>query len=253
MSETSPDADLTYAERKRNLYARYAPSYDEEHALWLGEKGRNRLLAFLTQGLQPGMRVLDAGCGTGVHLRAISEAIGKEGACVGLDISPEMLALARRRLIFAKNFALRVCDLSRGIPLEDAWFDAVVVAGLVDELPDAGLFFEEVRRVLRPGGFLAATVACYEDDSPAERAHAEASRDHDLYYRPYQEVISAVRKAGLTVESAEFAPSEPIPLGAEIERRFEPFIDIAEKVRARGLDPESVHLGSAMIRARREG
>lgn len=253
MPETSPDADRTYSERKRRLYARYAPTYDEDQALWLGEEGQNRLLAFLTQGLAPGMRVLDAGCGTGLHLRAISEAIGRDGACVGMDISPEMLALARRRLIFAKNFALRVCDLSHGIPLEDACFDVVVTAGLVDQLPDADLFFAEVRRVLRPGGFLAATVACYEGDSPAERAHAEASKEHDLYYRPYQEVVSSVRRAGLTLESAEFAPSEPTPLGAEVERRFEPFIDMAQKVRARGFDPQAVRLGSAMIRAQREG
>jgi len=252
MSETRPDADLTYAERKRRLYARYAQTYDEDQALWLGEEGQARLLAFLTQGLAPGMRVLDAGCGTGVHLRPISEAIGREGACVGMDISPEMLALARRRLIFAKNFALRVCDLSHGIPLEDACFDVVVAAGLLDQLPDADLFFKEVRRVLRPGGFLVAVVACYEGDSPAERAHADASRDHDLYYRPYQEIVSAVRRAGLTIESAEFATFEPTPLGAEVERRFEPFIDIAQKVRARGLDPETVRLGSAMIRAQRE-
>ncbi len=247
------EPDPAYAERKRRLYAGYAPTYDEDHALWLGEERQKRLLEFFTQGLTPGMRVLDAGCGTGVHLRAISEAIGKEGACVGLDISPDMLALARRRLIFAKNFALRVCDLSHGIPLQDAWFDAVIAAGVVDQLPDADLFFADVRRVLRPGGFLAATVACYEGDSAAERAHAEASRDHDLYYRPYQEIVSAVRRAGLTLESAEFAPSEPSPLGAEVERRFEPFIDIARKLRARGLDPETVRLGSAMVRAQREG
>lgn len=70
----------TYAERKRRLYAEYAQSYDEDHGAWLGEEGQARLLAFVTEGLKPGMRVLDAGCGTGVHLRAISEAIGREGA-----------------------------------------------------------------------------------------------------------------------------------------------------------------------------
>jgi len=199
------------------------------------------------------MRVLDAGCGTGLHLRAISEAIGKDGACVGMDISPEMLALARRRLIFAKNFALRVCDLSHGIPLEDACFDVIVTAGLLDQLPDAALFFADVRRVLRPGGLLAAVVTCYEGDSPAERAHAEASKEHDLYYRPYQEVLSAVRRASLTVESAQFVPFEATPLGTDVEDRFEPFIDIVEKVRARGFDPEAVRLGSTMIRARRGG
>lgn len=246
-------ADLTYTERKRRLYARYAQTYDEDQALWLGEEGQARLVTFLTQGLEPGMRVLDAGCGTGVHLRAISEAIGKDGACVGMDISPEMLALARRRLIFAKNFALRVCDLSHGIPLEDACFDVIVTAGLLDQLPDAALFFADVRRVLRPGGLLAAVVTCYEGDSPAEHAHAGASRDHDLYYRPYQEVLSAVRRAGLTVESAKFIPFKAMSLGRDVEDRFEPFIDIVERVRARGFDPEAVRLGSAMIRAQREG
>jgi ubiquinone/menaquinone biosynthesis C-methylase UbiE len=246
------EGDLTYEERKRRLYQEYAQSYDEEHASWLGEERQARLLAFVTEGLEPGMRVLDAGCGTGVHLRAISEAIGREGACVGMDISPEMLALARRQLIFAKNFALRACDLSRGIPLGDACLDAVVAMGLVDQLPDAALFFGEAHRVLRPGGSLAAAAICYEGDSPAERAHAEASREHDYYYSPYQEVISAVSGAGLAIESAEFVPLAPIPRDERGQPQFRPFREIEDRVRAQGFDPAEVRMGSAMIRARRE-
>lgn len=48
--------------------------------------------------LQPGDTVLDIGCGTGMSLRGLREAVGSEGTVVGLDLSPQMLAQARQRV-----------------------------------------------------------------------------------------------------------------------------------------------------------
>lgn len=248
-----PDGELTYAERKRRLYAEYAQSYDEDRRLLVGEQELARRTAFLVERLRPGQRVLDAGCGTGIHLRAIAEAVGRQGACVGMDISPEMLAVARRRVVLDRNVVLRLCDLAHGIPLEDACLDTVVTSNLVQELPDPTLFFAEARRVLRPGGQLTAIIACYEGDGPAERAHAEVSARCGFFFRPYDQALAAVRAAGLALRSAEYAPSAARQVAAEDRPRFRLFARIADEVRAGGFDPAQVRMGVAMIRAQREG
>ena len=53
------------------------------------------LRAFREAGLRPGMRVLDAGCGTGDSMRVAAELVGPTGAVVGVDRDPDVLAVAR--------------------------------------------------------------------------------------------------------------------------------------------------------------
>ena len=92
--------------------------------------------------------VLDVGCGTGATLEAIVGA-HPEVRAWGIDLSPEMIAVARRRM--GKAARLEVADAEH-LPLPDAAVDLVVC---VDSLhhypqPDAGL--AEMHRVTRPGG-----------------------------------------------------------------------------------------------------
>src|SRR4030042_293281 len=57
-----------------------------------------RALAVERLALQPGETVIDLGCGTGLSLPLLAAAVGEQGRVIGLDASPDMLALSRRRI-----------------------------------------------------------------------------------------------------------------------------------------------------------
>lgn len=77
------------------LYRRMAPRYDRGGARWPFAGLRRRTVDLLD--LAPGDAVLDVGCGTGLALPLLEEAVGPEGRIIAIDQSPDMLALARGR------------------------------------------------------------------------------------------------------------------------------------------------------------
>ncbi|MGA4541415.1 class I SAM-dependent DNA methyltransferase [Uniformispora flossi] len=100
-----------------------------------------------------GRRILDAGCGAG----PLSAALRDRGAVVtGIDASAGMLALARRRL--GDDADLHVADLRDPLPFPDAAFDDVVASLVLHYLEDWGPTLAELRRVLKSGGRLIASV-----------------------------------------------------------------------------------------------
>lgn len=107
---------------------------------------RRVTLAALSPGR--GERVLDAGCGTGVHLASIS---GVHARPVGLDFSRGMLRVARRQ---APRADLVQADLNRQFPVRPRAFDAVLSALVSEHLADLRRFFSEAFAALRTGGRL---------------------------------------------------------------------------------------------------
>jgi SAM-dependent methyltransferase len=102
---------------------------------------------------RPGGAVLDAGCGTGRALPVLAAAIDRSGTVVGLDLTPEMLDVARRQHLTA-GVSLVLGDVLRS-PFAAGTFDAVFAAGLISHLPDAAAGLRELARICRVGAALA--------------------------------------------------------------------------------------------------
>jgi SAM-dependent methyltransferase len=138
---------------RANDYDSFAEAYsaETENNLVNAYYARPAMLALA--GDVAGRRILDAGCGSG----ALSAALRDSGAVVtGIDASAGMLALARRRL--GDDVPLHVVDLSDRLPFDDGAFDDVVASLVLHYLEDWGPTLAELRRVLRPGGRLIASV-----------------------------------------------------------------------------------------------
>jgi SAM-dependent methyltransferase len=114
--------------------------------------------------LKPGQYVLDLGTGTGAVAVGAAHRVGPNGRVTAVDISPEMLGLARQRVA---ELALKNVDFREGraeaIPAEAGTFDAVLASLSLMYAIDRGAAARELRRVLRPGGrFVAAVWAAPE-------------------------------------------------------------------------------------------
>jgi SAM-dependent methyltransferase len=137
--------------------------WDRISQVYLKEVDR-RLVPVIEQviaraGLQRGDSVLDIGTGTGAVALAAAELVGPDGLVTGIDISAEMLGLARER---AKEARLTNVAFTEGsaeeIPAEDASFDVVLASLSLMYVIDREAAARECARVLRPGGRFVASV-----------------------------------------------------------------------------------------------
>jgi ubiquinone/menaquinone biosynthesis C-methylase UbiE len=122
--------------------------------------------------LRPGDRVLDLGSGGGIDVLLSARRVGPTGFVIGLDMTEEMLDLARRNAADAgaTNVEFRLGRIE-DIPLPDAGVDVVISNCVVNLSPDKAAALAEAHRVLVPGGrFGISDVVAAEDLTPAERA-----------------------------------------------------------------------------------
>lgn len=110
--------------------------------------------AFEELDLQPGMHVLDAGCGTGNFEHFISAKSLPPITIDCIDASPRMLNAARRRCRTLGYARFSAADLNQRLPFEDATFDRVVSINVLYALKDQDHAVQEMLRVLKPDGRL---------------------------------------------------------------------------------------------------
>ncbi|WP_103354836.1 class I SAM-dependent methyltransferase [Amycolatopsis sp. CA-128772] len=134
-------------------YDEFAEAYTAENADSLMNAYYERPAALALAGDVAGRRILDVGCGSG----PLSAALRDQGAVVtGIDQSAGMLAQARR--LVGEDVDLRVADLAEPLPFGDAEFDDVMASLVLHYLRDWAPTLAELRRVLKPGGRLIASV-----------------------------------------------------------------------------------------------
>ena len=106
--------------------------------------------------IESGHHVLDVATGTGAAAEAAAAIVGPSGSVIGGDISPSMLDVARRNLK-GTGIALELLD-GQALRYGDGRFDAVICQLGLMFFDDQALGLSEFRRVLRPGGWAAASV-----------------------------------------------------------------------------------------------
>ena len=136
------------------LYRDWATSYDRTMLGGLGYFSPVRTARMLASVLPiRATRVLDVGCGTG--LAAVELARCKWLRIDGLDISPQMLAAARRRGIYGTLFMV---DLNQRLALPSLRYDAMICTGTFTHGHVGAGCMDELLRILHPGALFAFTV-----------------------------------------------------------------------------------------------
>ncbi|MFH7340795.1 class I SAM-dependent methyltransferase [Streptomyces sp. KHY 26] len=225
---TSPSA-VAVDPPKVNDYNGFAEAYTAENETNLINAYYERPAMLALAGDVAGRRILDAGCGSGPLFAALRD----RGAIVsGFDASAGMLELARRRL--GDGADLQVADLGGPLPYSDNTFDDVVASLVLHYLEDWGLALAELRRILRPGGRLIASV-----DHPfaINLMHRQGGREAEynyfditnwteewtmggqtalmsIWHRPLHAMIEAFTEAGFRI--TVISEPEPDPAAREL-------------------------------------
>ncbi|MGQ9476241.1 MAG: class I SAM-dependent methyltransferase [Actinomycetota bacterium] len=131
----------------RDFFNRRAADWDLTQDAREGERGSAIVRSL---GIAPGSAVLDVGCGTGVLLPHLLEAVGPGGSVCALDIAEEMLRIARRKLK-RPNLQYLCADIVETPFLEES-FDLVICHNCFPHIWDKQRAVREMFRILRPGG-----------------------------------------------------------------------------------------------------
>lgn len=167
--------------------------------------------------LEPGDVVVDLGAGAGMDAFLAARQVGEEGRVIGVDMTPEMLARARRTAV-EEGVADRV-DFREGLieelPVVSESVDVVISNCVVNLSPDKPAVFEEAYRILKPGGRLAVTDICLTEPLPEEVREAAAvhaaciggALQADAY-------LEAIRDAGF--EDLDWSRTSAAPMFASL-------------------------------------
>lgn len=168
-----------------------------------------------------GLRILDAGCGSGWY----AEQLLERGAYVdGIDSSAAMIEFARHRLLNGDGkrhnarLSLRVADLAKELPFENHVFDGVVSPLVLHYLHDWRPALDQIRRVLKPGGWLLLSTHHPAADAARVRTSNYLATEYlveewdwvgmvEFFRRPLTEIVQSLIDSDFAIEQL----IEPIP------------------------------------------
>ncbi|HEU4647179.1 MAG TPA: methyltransferase domain-containing protein [Burkholderiales bacterium] len=132
---------------------------------------------FSLRPLERGERVVDAGSGAGFDCFIAARQVGPGGRVIGVDMLPDMLARSRAAAV---QMGLDNVEFREGLieemPVEDGWADVVMSNGVINLCADKRGAFQEIQRVLRPGGWLQ-----FADIANGKPVPESALRNIDLW------------------------------------------------------------------------
>jgi arsenite methyltransferase len=151
---------------------------------WLEEVPERAIESFAGTGnpfslgpLRPGDKVVDVGSGAGIDSLIAARMVAPDGHVVGVDMTPAMLAKARRA---AAKTDLTMVEFREGygeaLPVPDGWADVIISNGVLNLMPEKEAGLKEMARVLKPGGRLQIADILVEREVPDS-----AKRQIDLW------------------------------------------------------------------------
>ena len=150
--------------------------------------------------LRPGETVLDLGSGGGIDVLIAARRVAPGGTAYGLDMTDEMLTLARRNAARAGvDNAVFVKGEIEAIPLPDASVDVVISNCVINLSTEKPRVFSEIARVLRPGGRLGVSDVVADDDlSAADRVERGSFAGCVAGALTFSEYAAGLAAAGLS-------------------------------------------------------
>jgi SAM-dependent methyltransferase len=130
--------------------------------------------------LRPGEVVLDLGSGGGLDVFLAAQKVGPTGKAIGVDMTPDMIALARRNAQKGPdgkpytNVEFKLGEID-SLPLPDDSVDVIISNCVINLAPDKTKVFSEMARVLRPGGRVAVSDIALKAELPEELARNVAA------------------------------------------------------------------------------
>jgi ubiquinone/menaquinone biosynthesis C-methylase UbiE len=128
--------------------------------------------------LEPGVRVLDIACGTGVVARAAERAMGSAELICGLDLNPGMIAMAHQATSTEGTRVARLRGSALTLPFSDGAFDVAFCQQGLQFFPDRPMALREMHRILRAQGLVVLSVWRSIEYRPELRALSEAMDRH---------------------------------------------------------------------------
>jgi arsenite methyltransferase len=174
--------------------------------------------------LRAGETVLDLGSGGGIDVLLSARRVGPTGVAYGLDMTDEMLVLARRNAVEAGienvHFLKGVIE---AIPLPAESVDVVISNCVVNLSPDKPAVLAEIARVLVPGGRIGISDVVADDRlSPEERAERGSYVDCVAGALSRSEYVAALEAAGFEQISVEYLDDSPNGIHAAIVKACKP-------------------------------
>jgi len=206
----APSVEDVVKERYGQLWASQTPNEPEQQKKLASDMSAHDALI---KELKPqkGMKVLDIGSGSGVTVLAIAEKIGPTGKAVGIDFTPEGIALAREKAKQRKleNIVEFHQANAKELPFPDNTFDAVISECVVCLIEDKQKTLNEKVRVLKPGGRVIMHDVIIWAPMPS------VMRENQKLYCgcvggavDLDEYVEIMKKAGLTnIKTVDFSKS----------------------------------------------
>lgn len=153
---------------------------------------------FLADVIKPGDTAVDIGSGSGADVLVAALKTGTDGQVIGIDMTPAMIAKAEENIAKAGMNQVRIIEgRADSLPLDDTSTDVVTSNGVFNLVPDKEKAFQEVYRILKPGGRIQiADIVLSKPVSDASKANSQLWAECIVGAEPVEVYLELIRSAG---------------------------------------------------------